>query len=431
MTFRPPGPWRATLSGLCASLTGVGLARFAYTPLIPVLITAQWFTAAQVVYLGAANLAGYLAGAILGRIMVERLPAFIVLRANMLLATASFFACAAAVAFSWFFFWRFAAGLVGGVLMVVAAPTVLPHVAPERRGLAGGVVFTGVGLGIALSGTLVPALLQAGLALTWCALGVLSLALTLLAWSGWPTDPPRPRPRVRNPGVRHPGAPQLRPVLLLLYLTYALNAAGAVPHMVFLVDFVARGLDQGLAGGARSWVLFGLGALAGALLAGRAADRIGFRPMLRLAFLVQAGAIVALALAPGPWVLQIASLFLGAFVPGVVPLVLGRVQELIPGDAPAQQAAWSFATTGFALGQAVSAYGYSFLFAHGSGYAILFWLGAAAMLLALLLDLLSSRLAKPHRLARPSPKDYASGRLRETPDANQLPGGRRSRGQND
>ena len=60
--------WRGPLAGLCASLVGIGLARFAYTPLIPVLIAAGWFQASEVVYLGAANLAGYLGGALLTQI---------------------------------------------------------------------------------------------------------------------------------------------------------------------------------------------------------------------------------------------------------------------------------------------------------------------------------------------------------------------------
>jgi hypothetical protein len=58
------GPaWLPAVAGLCASLVGLGLARFAYTPLIPALIAAKWFSPAEAVYLGAANLAGYLAGA--------------------------------------------------------------------------------------------------------------------------------------------------------------------------------------------------------------------------------------------------------------------------------------------------------------------------------------------------------------------------------
>jgi hypothetical protein len=38
-----PSAWRATLSGLSATLVGIGLARFAYTPLMPALIAARWF----------------------------------------------------------------------------------------------------------------------------------------------------------------------------------------------------------------------------------------------------------------------------------------------------------------------------------------------------------------------------------------------------
>jgi Uncharacterised MFS-type transporter YbfB len=41
------GVWRATFAGLCATLVGIGLARFAYTPLIPALIAANWFTRAR------------------------------------------------------------------------------------------------------------------------------------------------------------------------------------------------------------------------------------------------------------------------------------------------------------------------------------------------------------------------------------------------
>ena len=370
--------WRATLAGLCASLIGVGLARFAYTPLIPALIAAGWFAPAAAAYLGAANLAGYLAGAVLARPLAARRSAVAVLRAAMVLATLAFFACAAPLSFLWYFFWRFAAGLAGGILMVLAAPTVLPHVPPTRRGLASGAIFTGVGFGIAASGTLVPLLLADGLVATWCGLGLLSLALCALAWSGWPDAGAALAPASRAP---------LRPLLTALYGEYALAAIGLVPHMVFLVDFVARGLGQGVAAGARYWVVFGLGALAGPSLAGHLADRIGFTRALRLGFVLQAAAVGLVAFDTSGAALLASSAIIGGFVPGIVALVLGRAHELVGGDLEAQRAAWSFATIAFALGQAIAAYGFSYLYAAGSGYAPLFALGAAALALALLLDL--------------------------------------------
>lgn len=379
-----PGSVRATLAGLCALLVGIGLARFAYTPLIPALIDAQWFSASQAAYLGAANLAGYLAGALLGRRLAAASATPLVLRAMMVVATVTFFASAVPLSFAWFFGWRFAAGFSGGVLMVLAAPSILPHVAAARRGLAGGVIFTGVGLGIAASGTLVPLLLRLGLAETWCGLGALALVLTAVAWRGWPQD-------AAPPAVAQARPPRASATLLALYAEYGLNALGLVPHMVFFVVYVARGLGQGLDAGAQYWVLFGLGATVGPVLAGHLADRIGFRWALRLALLAQAVGVAVAALPGGGGALGLvaSSLVIGAALPGVVPLVLGRVTELVP---PQQsRAAWSFATTAFAVGQAVGAYGMSFLYARSGDYALLFALGACAVFAALLIDLLFAR----------------------------------------
>ncbi|MBV8501167.1 MAG: YbfB/YjiJ family MFS transporter [Paucibacter sp.] len=128
-----PDVWRATVTGACASLIGIGLARFAYTPLLPAIIDAHWFSASAATYLGAVNLGEYLAGALAGGAMARRTSATLVLRAMMLVATASFAACAIPVSFLWFLNWRFAAGVSGGGLMVLAAPIILAHVPPIRE----------------------------------------------------------------------------------------------------------------------------------------------------------------------------------------------------------------------------------------------------------------------------------------------------------
>src|SRR5215470_5292820 len=144
-------PWRATIAALSANLVGIGLARFGYTPLIPALIAAGWFAPSEAVYLAAANLAGYLAGALGTRAIAARTGAPALLRGAMLLTAASLLACALPLGFAWFFLWRFLSGVTGGVLMALAAPSVVPGIPPLRRGLAGGAIFTGVGLGIAAS----------------------------------------------------------------------------------------------------------------------------------------------------------------------------------------------------------------------------------------------------------------------------------------
>lgn len=113
--------WLPIFAGLSASLVSIGLARFAYTPLIPSLIQAHWFSASDVVYLGAANLVGYLIGALIGRPVAQRTSNKTALRLMMLAVTLSFFACGFPLSVSWFFGWRLLSGIAGGAIMVLVA----------------------------------------------------------------------------------------------------------------------------------------------------------------------------------------------------------------------------------------------------------------------------------------------------------------------
>ena len=375
----PTGIWLPIFAGLCASLVSIGLARFAYTPLIPSLIEAHWFSANDVVYLGAANLVGYLVGALLGRPMAHRLTNRNALRLMMLAVTGAFFACAFPLSVTWYFAWRLLSGIAGGAIMVLVAATVLPHVPAARKGLASGAIFLGIGLGIAGSGTIVPPLLSLGLQATWLGLGALSLVLTGLSWFGWPQD------TAHVAASAAPDAP-MPAAVFRLFAQYAFMAAGLVPAMVFLVDYVARGLGAGAHVGALVWVMYGLGAIIGPVSYGFLADHLGARKSIRLVLLVQAIALGLLAISQTFMALALLAVVIGSFPPGIVPLALARVHELIP-NHHRQQLAWSRATVSFATFQAVAGFAYSALFnASGGHHALLFLISAGAILVALTLD---------------------------------------------
>ncbi len=384
---------RAIFAGLCASLVGIGLARFGYTPLIPPLIEAHWFAAQDVVYLGAANLVGYLVGALVGRPLAARLTARATLRGMMMLASLAFFACAFPLSVSWFFVWRLLSGVSGGIIMVLVASTVLPHVPVERRGMASGAIFLGVGVGIAASGTVVPMLLGVGLRETWLGLGALALLLSIASWFCWPGASPG---HAAVAGARPAPAVGVRFDLNVLYVQYALMAIGLVPLMVFLVDYVARGLGWGAHTAALFWIAYGIGAIAGPMVYGGLTDRIGPTRTSQLAMCVQAGVIGLMMFSRNHVVLIAATVVIGSFPPGIVPIVLGRVHQILPGDAQGQSAVWSRATTVFALFQALAGYGYSYLFARSGGdHRLLMGIGAGALLIAVLADGVKKVLAKP------------------------------------
>lgn len=373
--------WRYAVAGLSASLVGLGLARFSYTPLIPALIAAKWFDPSDVVYLGAANLAGYLAGALAARTVAARIGAVRGLRTMMLLATLSFFASSTPVSFTWFFAWRFLSGLTGGIIMVLVASVILPHISAARRGIVGGVIFAGVGLGVAASGTLVPLLLQQGLQQSWYGLGVLAGTLTLVSWWNWPAE-------AKADTVSSQRAKHASPAARGLLVQYGLNAVALVPHMVFIVDFVARGLGQGIVAGSHYWVLYGLGAIVGPVVTGHlggprwvstgAARRLPDRSGRRVAPDRQYRASPADRIERGGRRLHTWHR----------TLVLGRIHELVPLSAEQQLTTWSHAATSFALFQAAAAYGFSWIYAQtGGDYLVLFALGGGAVVLALAIDL--------------------------------------------
>src|SRR6185437_606506 len=94
----------------------------------------------------------------------------------------------------------------------------LGEVDPGQRGRVGGVIYTGVGAGIALSSLLVPPLAGSGIAWAWGALALGALATTLLTWPPWrchATIKPQPGRRFR-----------LGPPVLLVMLAFGMDGVG-------------------------------------------------------------------------------------------------------------------------------------------------------------------------------------------------------------
>ncbi|HLT76415.1 MAG TPA: YbfB/YjiJ family MFS transporter [Ferrovibrio sp.] len=368
--------WRNALAGLCALLLGIGFARFGYTPLIPVLIEHDWLSASDAAYLGATNLAGYVAGSLLAASLARLVPIARLTRAAMAVTAFTLLACALPWGFVWFAPWRFLAGFTGGLLMVGAIPLVLTRVAPEQRGRANGIVFTGVGLGIISSGTLVPALAGFGPAPIWLGMAIAAVLLTLLTWRQWGEEPPQ------SAAQAGPSGRILTWPVALLLVAYLLDAAGFVPHTVFWADYIARGLGRGAGTGAFFWIFFGFGALAGPFLAGMIAERFSFYRSMVALLGVKSAAVAIPLVSQHSVALAASALIVGALTPGISALASGRVAEL--GGLQAHRQVWGWMTGGWAISSAAVGYLLSFLFDRTQSYDLLFAFGAAGLALSML-----------------------------------------------
>ncbi|CAK3148922.1 hypothetical protein VCRA2120E126_100030 [Vibrio crassostreae] len=63
-----------------------------------------------------------------------------------------------------------------------------PKVYPDVKARVSGVVFSGIGLGAMLSGTLIPVLIFFSVVSAWIGMGVIALATTILTWNAWQTQ---------------------------------------------------------------------------------------------------------------------------------------------------------------------------------------------------------------------------------------------------
>lgn len=378
--------------GTTATLAAVGLARLAYTPLLPAVIHQGWFHSSQAVYLGAANLLGYLLGALLAVRLSERFDSRKLLGISFAAIALSFILCALPAAFSWFFIWRFISGFAGGLLMVVGPSVALTAIPPERRGAVGSFVFTGIGMGAILSASLIPMLLRFNLTAAWLVLGLLTLLAGLLADWGLRRIACKQAPATKPPEANLP-VPALGFAALLVVLAYGFDAAGFIPHTVFWVDFLDRENALGTAAASFQWLLFGIGAIIGPLLAGFLGKRFGWHRSLALGFFIKAVAIAIPLISITLFWRSASSLIVGIMVTGLVTLTSGRVMELV--GPIAYKRVWGIGAVSFSSAQAASGYGMSALYGVLGSYLPLFAIGSLFLAAGCLLLMLTPKVKAP------------------------------------
>lgn len=366
-----PGLLRPALAGIAATLSGVGLSRFAYVPLFPAMVSAGWVTGAEGALLGALNLAGYLAGVLGGRSLAARTGTPRALDLGLVAAALAFLACGFNGGVAWLAGWRFVSGAAGGALMALAGPAVQGAVASHQRGLAGGITVSGVAIGIILGALLVPLALPYGVPAAWIGLSAMVICLLALAHSSWPPTPLS-------------SATPIAPVRAgRLCAAYGISGAGLVPHMVYFGDLAVRGRGLTPSDGAMLWLVFGIGALCGPLAAGRITDRFGARPTLRAWLVIQVAALSA-ALFAGFIPLALSAALGGFSALGLTAICLARARELA---GPASAGIWVRATASFAVAQAAAGLVLAALFRATGSHDQIFTAGlvlsAAALVVAL------------------------------------------------
>ncbi len=318
--------YKVLAAGIFSLLLALGVARFAYTPLLPVMQQQAGLGVAEAGWLAALNYAGYLSGALLASLISDLLLKDRLYRIGMILAVVSTALMSLSNDFTIWVISRFIAGLSSAASMLLGTGLILNWLIRHNHRPELGIHFSGVGLGIAGCSAIVWAMAGSlDWQEQWFALTAVGAGLMIPALAWLPRPDPKP---VTMSGQALQDNPPSTLFMRLFMASYFCAGFGFVVSATFIVAIVEH--LPGLAGqGKLAFLALGLGAAPACINWDLIARRTGELNALILAALLQIVGILLPLHGSLPATLLGAMLFGSTFV-GMVSLVLTMAGRYYP-----------------------------------------------------------------------------------------------------
>ncbi|MBU1353697.1 MAG: YbfB/YjiJ family MFS transporter [Gammaproteobacteria bacterium] len=312
-------PLAVALAGMASLAAAMGIGRFAFTPLLPMMLHDGVVTLAGGSWLATANYLGYLVGALACMALPWLAPrarqvwhAARLARWGLVATVLLTLGMALPLPATWPAL-RFAAGVASALVFLNVSVWCMVRLVALGQPALGGLIFCGPGLGIVLTGLSASAMvaLQWPAAAGWAVFGVLSMGLCAAIWPvlHGVAQPPAANGAAHLSGDGLPGhGPWARTGLTL---AYGLAGLGYIVTATFLPVIARAALPAGSPWPDLFWPLFGAGVALGAALSTRTPAGWDRRWLLTAAYVVQAAAIALSLVWPGPAGFALGSLLLG------------------------------------------------------------------------------------------------------------------------
>jgi MFS family permease len=370
-----------SITAVCAIATtalavAMGIGRFAFTPMLPLMVRDGALAPSAGAWLAASNYLGYLAGALTASRLGLSLP--VLMRASLAgIAVAT----AAMGAFDGLAAWiilRFVAGVLSAYTLVATSTWALQHLTRAASTKLSGIVYAGVGVGIALTGLFCVAAAQPGVPAgqLWLELGV--LAALAVACSG---------PFVGRPLETSAVARSTSHADVTLgsnagvVVCYGVLGFGYILPATFLPALAREVVDDpqlfGLA-----WPVFGVAAALSTIATARHFGHVNRLRVWAVSALLMAAGVALPSVWLAPATIAIAALAVGSTFMVVTMLGMQEARARAPDDP---MALLGLMTAAFAIGQLAGPVvaGTLDLFPIGHGIALGYALQLAAFALAL------------------------------------------------
>lgn len=337
-----PSPLRVALIGAVTLALAMGVGRFAFTPILPVMRDDGLLTVSQGGLLASAHFLGYLMGAVSAAWLTVSPRGL--MRFSLVAIAATTFCMGFDVGEGGWLALRWLAGLCSAWVLVLTGNYYVQHLAAHRHDTRQAWVFAGVGAGIAAVGlgALLLTVSGAGSMTTWRVFGALSAATAaVLCWTMGREIPVRHNRRAPA-AVRQPldwtvisayGAAGLGYIIPATYLPVMARETVASPWIFGAV-----------------WPVFGAAAFASTPLAARLQHHLSNRAVWSSSQFVMAAGLVLPAVVPNIVAIAFAGLCVGGTFMVITMAGIREAHRIAP-DAPMTHVA--ALTAAFALGQMI------------------------------------------------------------------------------
>ncbi|MBL4900344.1 MAG: YbfB/YjiJ family MFS transporter, partial [Colwellia sp.] len=245
---------RVYFAGICSLIVSVGVARFSYSLLLPIMQNDTGLTESGGGWLATANYMGYMLGVLLAASLHNLNHKYHLHRLYLILSVVTSAAMVMTTDIVTWAVLRFIAGICASGGMIIASGLILKWLVKNKHRAELGIHFSGVGLSIIATSLLVEVMLiiAADWQQQWLALALMAAIVAIPAWLWMPhpsTD--------SQAGIMVKDNPPDKTFKSIMMLAYFCAGYGYVVSSTFIVDIV-EGVE-GLEGqGGFAFILIGL-----------------------------------------------------------------------------------------------------------------------------------------------------------------------------
>ena len=369
--------WIVVGAGVIGTMGALGLGRFGYTVILPAMKDGLGLNYGQMGLLGTGNLIGYLFFSLLGGFLASRYGTKIVTVLSLTLMTVSLMLTGLAGGFYGILAARIFTGVGSAGANVPILGLASAWFSTRRRGLATGIMVSGSGLGVLVTGIFLPGVIEDygadGWRWAWYYLAALSLAITLICLlllkdrpseknlSPCGTEESAPPPSTaKEEGGNTAAAPldwgkvYKNPALWQLGLVYFAFGFSYIAYATFFSAHVIKAGNLTQAEAGRIWSLVGFVSLASGFIWGGVSDWIGRRAALAIVFCLHTLSFAIFAFST-----TVVGFYASALAFGISAWSIPAIVAAFSGDiagARLAPAALGMVTVIFGIGQALAPY---------------------------------------------------------------------------